>query len=95
MLSHPSGFGGFVPGGVLFAKDLERSLTILVQGGKVIFDVVITNQLFLELGHRERTVVLEASHELAIVAVEKVHTGLDEVRLSEGCFNHVYIMAYF
>jgi hypothetical protein len=94
VLSVPSGFGGLVPGGILLSKDLQRSLP-LAEGRKVIFDVVVPNQFLFELGHRERTVPLETGDELAVVAVEEIHSRLEEVRLTEWCFDHGNIISDF
>jgi hypothetical protein len=86
-LSHPSGFEAFIPGRVLLFKDLEWSLTLgviqVIQKTEVLLGGMVSYQLLLELSHSHRAFMLETSYELVVITVEKIHTGLDEVRLIE------------
>lgn len=44
---------------------------------------VISDELFLELGHRERPAVLEACHELAVISEDQILAVLLEVVFGE------------
>jgi hypothetical protein len=71
-----------VPQGVDVLEDGERSHTA-VQCVEVRVRGVVSDELFAELGHRERPGVLEACYELAIGSEEQVHAFLLEVVFGE------------
>jgi len=93
MFSQESGFEVLIPGRVLLFEDHKRSLTFDVELVEIIFYGVISDQLFLELSHRYRTPMLEASDEpvrlVHIVVVVKIDSRLPKHSLKKWCIGGV------
>jgi len=91
--SQESGFEVLIPGRVLLFKDHKRSFPFDVELVEIVFYGVISDQLFLELGHRYRTPMLEASDEpvrlVHIVVVVKIDSRLPKHSLKKRCIHGV------